>query len=153
MTVVSKSVMPILCPFVVCWSEVKIVHVTSNWRGSYSVSNVFSFVNYLRLLFFFSKGKGNVRTYWLIDYKQRRQGRLPTSPRRLLSRRKHLFGNTGDDKELNPSCITRSSTLRRSLKQASEHPMTTSASPVKILIDDVEDNCKRKQSSHSITSV
>ncbi|KAL9957058.1 hypothetical protein ACROYT_G038645 [Oculina patagonica] len=108
----------------------------------------------------FLKGKGNVRTYWLIDHKQRRRVRPPCSPKsRFLSRRKHLFGSVGDGDGLNASFITRSSTLRRSLKHASENPMTNSSnpdSPVKIVIDDVpveEDTHKRKQSSHSITSV
>jgi len=101
----------------------------------------------------FLKGKGNVRTFWLTDFVQRKRPRPLPSPKRLYNRRIHLFGSTGDGVDPQSSFITRSSSLRRSLKEASANSINKP--PVKIVINDPEDNHMhpRKQSSHSITSV
>ncbi|KAJ7340158.1 hypothetical protein OS493_002885 [Desmophyllum pertusum] len=99
------------------------------------------------------RGRENTRTYWLVDHEQRMTSRPHPSPKKLLSRRRRLFSAAGDGKGLKPSCITRSATLRRSLKAASENPMTKL--PFEILIDDLteKDDPKRKASTHSITRV
>lgn len=97
------------------------------------------------------KGKGEVTTYWLIEYKQSRLSHpMPTSPKRHL-RRRHLFNSTGDGEGLKPSFITRSSSLRRSLKAASENPVTKI--PIQVVIGNSNNREKRKESTHSITSV
>ncbi|PFX31873.1 atrial natriuretic peptide receptor 1-like [Stylophora pistillata] len=92
------------------------------------------------------KGKGQVTTYWLMEHKHRRQ---PTSPKRLRPKR-HLFNSTSEGEGLKPCFITRSSSLRRSLKAASENPMTKI--PIQV-VDNGNKREKRKESTHSITSV
>ena len=71
---------------------------------------------------------------------------------RLPNHRK-LFGNTGDGAQLQSSFITRSSSLRRSLKEASQNSINKP--PIKIVINNEEDKLMhhRKESTHSTTSV
>ena len=98
-----------------------------------------------------------MRTYWLVDDTQRRGYRVPRSPRKVLRRetlRKSLFSNvTGEDFKNSP--IIRSSSLRRSLKLASNNPVNKL--PVIKMIaetDFVEErNQHRKASTHSVTRV
>lgn len=103
------------------------------------------------------KGKGKMRTYWLVDYPQRRVNRIPRSPRRTTFREtmKNFFPGVSGE-EFKVTCITRSSTLRRSLKSASNNPATKLPMIKVVANDEAIDEQRvqnRKTSTHSITRV
>ena len=105
-------------------------------------------------MFPLSQGKGNVCTFWLIDTEQRRANNKPRHHKR--TRRGTLRSFIGGEEITKPSFITRSSSLRISLKSASKNPVTNKLPYFKLVTEteiEEEDRPYRKESTHSITSV
>lgn len=102
----------------------------------------------------FLKGKGNVRTFWLVDSEQRRAHNNPRHHKR--TRRGTLRSFIGGEEITKPSFITRTSSLRISLKSASKNLVTNKQPYFKMLSEteiEEEDRVYRKESTHSITRV
>ena len=100
------------------------------------------------------QGKGNVHTFWLTDTEQRRASNKPRRHKR--ARRGTLRSFIGSEEITKPSFITRSSSLRMSLKSSSKIPVTNKLPYLKLVTEteiEEEDGPYRKESTHSITSV
>ena len=102
------------------------------------------------MAFFILQGKGNMLTYWLVNHTHRRPTRPYRFPKKSArSTMMNLFPCLSNEE----SCITRSSSLRRSLKSASSSPALPKA--VVVVTDNagMENNRKKKSNDHCITRV
>lgn len=86
----------------------------------------------------FLKGKGKMRTYWLIDSEQRRANQNPRSSRGMSFRETFRTFICGEEFP-KTNFITRNSSLRLSLKSASKNPVTKRSSCRVVTETEVED--------------